>query len=162
MSVNVSRILVSICSPLTLIQYQSALSARGSYLGYSASVSVDIAQVSQRDSFTSGFASSLYTVASGLEIVERNGHYYTSNTQSRAPVPIRISLATIDTALDSRLWTHLPETGTSYSALHINQKKRSLQTALGAYPALTSAQRSSGMPIHVPCNKCQALIHLQS
>lgn len=105
--------------------------------------------MSQRESFTSQFASSLYTIASGLQIEERNGHYYTSNSQSRAPAPIKISIATIDTALDSRLWTRLPETRTSYSSLQIEQKKQSLQDVLEAYPNLTGAQRASGIPIHV-------------
>ena len=113
---------------------------------------MNIDQVSQSESFTSRFASSLYTIASGLQIEERNGHFYTSISQSRAPAPIRISLATIDTALDSRLWTHLPETGTSYRSLQIDQKKRYLQAALRAYPALTNAQRVSGISIHVTYN----------
>ena len=134
------------------VQYQSAISAGGSYFGYSASFSVNIAQLSQRESFTSQFASSLYTIASGLQIEERNGHYYASNPQTRAPVLIKFSLITIDAALDSRLWTQLPESGTSYRSLKIDQKKRSLQTALRAYPALTNAQRASGIPMHVTCN----------
>ena len=89
---------------------------------------------------------------------ERDGHYYVSKSKSRAPVPIKMTLASIDNALDSRLWTHLPETGASYSALHIDQKKRSLQTALRANPERTEAQQASGMPIHVPCNN----VHIYS
>jgi len=105
--------------------------------------------MSQRESFTSQFASSLYAIASGLEIEERNGHYYTSNSQSRSPAPIKISLVTIDTALDSRLWTRLPETRTSYRSLQIDRKKQCLQHVLGNYSSLAHAQRASGIPIHV-------------
>ena len=130
------------------VQFQSAISNGGSYRRLFGSSSLNIDLMSQRESFTSQFASSLYTIASGLEIEERNGHYYTSNSQSRSPSPIKISLATIDTALDSRLWTRLPETRTSYRSLQIDRKKQCLVDVLGIYSNLTNAQQASGIPIH--------------
>lgn len=57
------------------VQYQSAISAGGPYRNFSGSFSVNIDLVSQRESFTRRFASSLYTIANGVRIEGTSGDF---------------------------------------------------------------------------------------
>ena len=117
----------------------------GSYAGYGGSLSVDINSFNEQVSSSATFQSHLYNVNSGSTIVKTSsGHYEIMANDPKAPVPILMTLESITTALDPRLWTSLPESGHTYTSLNIVAKLSNLERALRRYPSWSGASMGSG------------------
>ena len=122
-----------------------SVSTGGSYAGYSGSLSVDINSFNEQVSSSATFQSHLYNVNSGSTIVKTSsGHYEIMANDPKAPVPILMTLESITTALDPRLWTSLPESDQTYTSLNITARLSNLEQALRGYPVWSRASASSG------------------
>ena len=128
-------------------QVKSSVSGGGSYLGFSGSFSVDVNTFNQHVSDSARFGSEQRGVSSGSKIIKSQGQYQIDDNNQRPPIPIRMSVIPIPTALDQRLWTELPETGHTYTSLGVSTKLHNLERALRQYPTWSGAPTSSGMLI---------------
>ena len=112
--------------------------ASGSYGGYSGSSSLDVNKFNQQASNSSTFGSHKYQVNSGSTIVETDGVYRVDTNDQRTPVPIHMTLQSIDTALDSSMWD-----AATYKSLNIAGKQKNLKQALDSYPNWINAPTSA-------------------